>query len=445
MVSRSIGLAATLLLNVACTNEPAGPADAGTVLHGFRLVDVSERRVLEQDVCIVAGRVCSAEQSAKSAAFARIEGGGRYLMPALWDLRAALWGNNSARNYEELYQEMSISQSLRVQLYYGVAHVGSFGMDSEWVLREIRRAEALDYGAAELLFPNRALCGRDDFGCVPVKRASEIPPLFQDRRAHGAPYVHLCYGDPGSKEVPSLSRELFIEALRLAPRYNLRAYVMTDDWAHVREAAELGAALVSALPDGPIPDNVIASLRDKAVAFAPSLSGFELQRVLGNLAALSDPFLTATASPAVLASFRDPKALWPRWSTELRTAQRSPELTLLNLRRMAEGGVHLVSVSDAGWTSGTFHGYSLHANQQWLERAGVEPWARLAAVTSWPAALVGREASFAPGASADFIALTADPRQSARNLRQISLLIREGKVVDRASLKPDLTRQRWQP
>ena len=51
--------------------------------------------------------------------------------------------------------------------------------------------------------------------------------------------------------------------------------------------------------------------------------------------------------------------------------------------------------------------------------------------------------SFAPGAPADFIALDADPLAHAANLRSLAFVMRDGKVVERATLKPDLTRERW--
>jgi imidazolonepropionase-like amidohydrolase len=115
------------------------------------------------------------------------------------------------------------------------------------------------------------------------------------------------------------------------------------------------------------------------------------------------------------------------------------------VRRLSEAGVHIVQGSAAGWTAGTFQGYSTHREQAWLEQAGVEPWARLAAVTVWPAQLVGRRVSFASGAAADFIALDADPLLHASSLQQLSLLIRDGQLVDRATLKPDLTRDKFRP
>jgi imidazolonepropionase-like amidohydrolase len=103
--------------------------------------------------------------------------------------------------------------------------------------------------------------------------------------------------------------------------------------------------------------------------------------------------------------------------------------------------VKLVVTSDAGWMAGAFQGYGSLATQVWLEQAGLDGWTRLSAATIWPARVLGRkQLDFAPGAPADFVAVTADPLQSAEHLKRVSLVVRSGKVVDRERLLPDLTR-----
>jgi hypothetical protein len=410
------------------------------------LVDPIDHSVRDVELCVEHGVVCGPASSEARRHYPRIEGQGRYLMPALWDLNLALWGDNSAKNYDELYQEMSISQCLRVQLFYGVAHVAVFGMDNQWVSREIKRARALEFPAAELLYPDQALGGDKGFGCVPVLRAEQLASVLDERKARGVPYVQMFYGDPKSKLLPGLSHALLAEALTQAKQRGLSGYVFVDTWQRAREAAELGAALIYGLPEGALSDELIALLREKAVTYAPALAAaLELPRVLGNREALADPFLAASVSPGILDTFRDPQRLWSEWKPDLARGQRMHDAALADVRRLANAGVHLAQVSATGWTSGTFQGFSAHAAQEWLERAGVEPWARLAAATDWSAQVVGRRAGFAPGMPADFIALDANPLEHAANLRRLSLVIRDGQLVDRARLAPDLQREKFHP
>jgi hypothetical protein len=444
MVARRLCLLALLLACSACAADSGSGAKRGLLLHGFRLVDPSDRSVRDADVCIEHGMVHECAPAAR-AQYERVEGNGRFLLPALWDLSVALWGNCSARKYDDLYQEMNISGALRVQLYYGVAHVGTFAMNDEWVSREVKRARALQFPAAELLFPDKALASKEAFGCVPLQQATELPALLRERKSHEAPYVLLFYGDPQSKDFPGLNRALLAESLAQAARQGLKGYVFVDTWQRAREAALLGAAVVSGAPEGLLDDELIQLLRDKAVAFAPDLSGLELDRLLSDESARADPFLAASVPELILATFRDPRAFWPGWRPELEHARALRAATLGNLRRLSEAGVHIIQSSGAGWTSGTFQGYSTHSGQTLLEQAGVEPWARLAAVTAWPAELVGRNVSFMPGASADFIGLDANPLLHASSLRRLSLLIRDGQLVDRTTLQPDLSRDKFRP
>jgi hypothetical protein len=372
-----------------------------------------------------------------------LEGKGRWLMPALWDLKASAWGNESAKNYDELTQEMGIAQCMRVQLYYGVAHVGSFGLSREWASRELRRAHAMEFPAAELLFPDKALCGtgQKSFACVGISAPAELGPLLDGLKRQGVPFIELFYGDPKSKFMPGLSRPLLEAALAQARERGLLSYVLVNDWRQAEEAVRLGAAAIQGLPMEPVPDALIELMRERKAAYAPALAGFlELPRILGNAAALRDPFLSASVPPEILDTFRDPNALWEGFRGDLEHGKRALSAALATLQRMEAGGVPLLTATDTGWVSGTFHGYSVHAVQQWMQRAGLDPWTRLRAATLWPARLAGRSVGFAAGMPADFLVLDADPLEKADHLRRISLVIREGRVVERESLKPDLSR-----
>ena len=369
MVARGLCWLALLLACSACASDSGSGTGRGVLLHGFRLVDPSDRSVREADVCIEQGVVQACAPLAQ-AQYERVEGHGRFLLPALWDLSVSLWGNCSARKYDDLYQEMNISGSLRVQLYYGVAHVSTFAMDNQWVSREIKRAHALQIPAAELLFPDKALANKESFASAPLHDAKELPALLDERKSHEAPFVLLFYGDPKSEDFPGLSRSLLAESLSQAKQRGLKGYVFIDTWQRAREAAELGAAVVAGAPEGELSSDLIQLLRDKAVAFAPDLSGLELDRLLGDESARADPFLAASVPELVLATFREPKAFWPGWRSGLERARKLHAATLGSLRRLSEAGVHIVQSSGAGSTSGTFQGYSAHSVQAWLEQAG---------------------------------------------------------------------------
>ena len=442
MVTRLLAVLAVGWLTCSCSPSARSEDSEALVLHGFQLVDVETRSVREQDVVIESGVITARPTRTKRRV---IEGHGRYLLPALWDLKASLWGNDSALNWDVLTQQANFTQCLGFQLYYGVAHVGVFAMDREWVERELKRADALELAAAEPLYPDKVIGSKADFGCDEARDSAAARRALDQRAAHGVPLITISYTGPGGP-TPGVSRAVLSELLNRAGAHHLPAFVLVDDWAGAAEAVELGASVIYGLPEGRMPDALIASMHARGVAFAPALSGFlELNRLLGNDQALADPFLTPTVSGPVLDSYRSERTLWQEWRPVLQRGRARQAVSLESVARAAQAGVHIVVVSDAGWVAAAFQGYSNHAAQAWLERAGLDAWSRLAAATIWPAAVVGRRVGFEAGQSADFLALDADPRQAAQNLRKIAWVMRRGRLVNREKLLPDLTRGLYQP
>jgi hypothetical protein len=133
---RRILTALPLALTLSCSGAAPREEPEALVLRGFQLVDVETRSVRQQDIIVEAGVVVERSKLAKQRI---IEGHGRFLMPALWDLKASLWGNDSTQDWAVLAQEINFTRCLSLHLYYGVAHVGSFAMDREWAERELKR------------------------------------------------------------------------------------------------------------------------------------------------------------------------------------------------------------------------------------------------------------------------------------------------------------------
>lgn len=425
----------------------AQAAQAGPVLlHGFKLVDPSTRTVREQDLVLSWGKVGKASDAGPACKV--IEGRDRYLLPLLWDMKASLWGNDSAKDFKVLEQELGITQGLRVQLYYGVGHVVATYMSRDWVSREMKRAGALQFPAAELLYPDKVLAapGGFDWACLSVSSPAQVGPLVDDLKAKGVCYLQVSALNPASKTLPGLSDALLKAVVGAAEQRGLKCYVFVDAWDRARTAVAAGAAAIQGLPEGQPSASLLRLMRSKHCAYAPSLALFlETNRLLGHPEVLQDPFMRTAVQAEVADSFLDPAGLWEGWRWASDYGKKHQVEALRAVKAVADAGVEILSVTDAGWSAGLFHGYATHSVQGWLEKAGLEPWVRLSAATVWPAELMGRHIGFSEGDPGDFLALDADPLQSAASLRQISFVIRDGAIVERASLQPDLSRQRFKP
>jgi hypothetical protein len=444
MVMRALAWLTAACLALGCGSRGGRDAQPRTlVLRGFHLVDVASRSVREGDVLIENGVVV---ERATLPSTQVVEGHGAYLMPALWDLKASLWGNDSALSYEVLDQQANFTQCLAMHLYYGVAHVGVFAMNRDWVERELKRADALELAAAESLYPDRVMCAKQAHGCDIVADLAGAHAALAERVLHHAPLIYVAFAQERKGSMPGVTREVLAEVLAGATKQRIPTVVVVGDWSKAEEAVQLGAKVIYGFPEGPMPAGLLELMQSRGVAFAPALVRYlELDRLLGNEPALMDPFLAPTLQPAVRDTYRREQNLWSGWRPELVDGRARRASMLETVQRAVKAGVPVVAVSDAGWVAGAFQGYGSHANQAWFERAGLDGWSRLAAATVWPAAVLGRHVGFDAGEAADFLALAADPLEKAQNLREIVWVMRKGELVNRAKLLPDLTRDVYRP
>jgi hypothetical protein len=424
-----------------CTAPSVSGSVDVLVLRGFRVVDPATRTVSRRDVFVADGKVIRAPSPTRRVHV--VDGSGRWLVPALWDLNALPWGNLSAKKYDELSQEMGTVDALRAELYAGVAHVRA-AMPPAWATDDLARIQGLEIPAAEL-GTAPMLCGgqKETFACLASPRGPGLVKLLDRLAAEGAHAVRFYYGNRTELTVP-VDRDLLELGIERAAHRGLHVQVVIDDWKHADDAVRFGAGAILGLPEDEVSQSLIEQMNERRVAWAPSLTGtLDLGRLVGDARAIEDPLLESMVPGEVLDTFRDRRSVWSVWEHGIDFRRAAVRNALANLRHFEAGRVHIVSVTDSGWAPGTFQGYSTHATQDWMERAGLDPWTRLRTVTTWPAELEGRHVGFDPGAPADFVALGADPLLKAANLRAIAFVVRAGALVERQTLAPDASRTRF--
>lgn len=113
-------------------------------------------------------------------------------------------------------------------------------------------------------------------------------------------------------------------------------------------------------------------------------------------------------------------------------AARGDEKQNALLRAMQHSGVRLLAGTDIGpW------GFSLHGELQRLEEAGLSPAEVLRTVTVNPARFAGLQAMtgrVAVNYAADLVVLDANPLEDIRNTRKIHAVIVRGRLLDRTAL-----------
>jgi imidazolonepropionase-like amidohydrolase len=166
-----------------------------------------------------------------------------------------------------------------------------------------------------------------------------------------------------------------------------------------------------------------------------------------------DPFFREHVSPAVLARLSDPKNLGPigPQSAPPSTPAVRPDPTAFEdsqrqrFKRMIDAGIQIILGADVGWGPtatlvGSFFGYAEHEELATFVRLGMTPSQAVVSATMLPARAFGLDdvGTIAPGKSADFIVLDANPHDDIANTRKIRQVYLRGEELDRQVL-----RERW--
>ena len=108
------------------------------------------------------------------------------------------------------------------------------------------------------------------------------------------------------------------------------------------------------------------------------------------------------------------------------------------LTKLHAAGVTIGVGTDGGGQQGDqFIGWTMHAELENLVMAGLTPSQALVAATRTSAAILGQDdlGAVAPGKSADFVVLDANPLDDITNTRRISRVYLRGHLVDREKLR----------
>jgi imidazolonepropionase-like amidohydrolase len=106
-----------------------------------------------------------------------------------------------------------------------------------------------------------------------------------------------------------------------------------------------------------------------------------------------------------------------------------------NVKAIHEAGIPLVAGTD---NSGLFAGDDLHFELELLVGAGLSPLEAISAATKNGAVMMGHAdkwGTLEPGKRADILLISGRPDQNIQDTRNISLVMKAGKIVDRKSLK----------
>jgi imidazolonepropionase-like amidohydrolase len=437
LVSLSLGMPASPVAQ-------AQPAPRAVVYEGARIITGDGSAPIDSGTLIVqGGRITAVGPSGAVTVprdATRVNLTGRTLIPALVNVHVHIGYEGYTSWGAQNYTPANVLDHLRREAYYGVAatqSVGSSPTDASIAFVRDQQAGHFPPASRFLFMPGMAppnggpdailLKGTKELHAVyEVSTGSEARTAVQGMAAKGLRSVKIWVDDRRGtypKMTPEVYNAIIDEAHRHGMLVNAHAIAMADQKAVVRAGVDV---LVHTVGAEPIDDELMALLREKKPYWTTVIGLGDRSEACNH-----DPFIDDTYPAKTLEEIRHESCGAPSPNAAAR------ERTLLNnVPKMIANGARLVLGTDAGIDARHAFGWADHHEiARWVQ-LGVAPMDAIVAATSRPAALLGLDdlGTLAPGKSADFLVLSANPLDDIYNMRRIEKVFLRGSALDREQM-----------
>src|SRR5436190_4737038 len=328
---------------------------------------------------------------------------------------------------------------LRQYALYGVTTTTSMYFDQDDVQQFKERQKAGDLSGA------RILTVMYRFMSEPFKPGSENKTPEEGRAkvdeiaAKGADFVKVWIDAQGGR-FPKLTPEFTAAVMDQAKKHDKIRMAHIVELDDARRMVDQGVnILVHNVRDQEIPDDFIATLKEKNVSVISTLAREEALFVFGvgpNGAPFSDnPFFTKGLTAQQMAELKTKKRdeqitdpARPRWLRMFDTDKK-------NLKKLVDAGIKYGFGTDSGGALDRYfiQGFFEHRQMELMRDAGLTPMQIIQAFSRNNSEMLGIDKDFgtlAKGKAADLLVLTKNPLDDITNMRGIEAVYLGGKKFE---------------
>jgi imidazolonepropionase-like amidohydrolase len=325
---------------------------------------------------------------------------------------------------------------LRQYALYGVTTTTSMYFDQDDIVEFKARQKAGELRGA------RILTVKYRFMSPPFNPGSEAKTPEEGRAkvdeivANGADFVKVWIDAQGGRH-PKLSREFCAAVLDQARKHGKLTMAHVVELADARMIVDEGVNILAHnVRDQEIPDDFIATLKQRNVSVISTLAREEALFVFGDGPAFTDnPFFQKGLNAERLALLKTKKReeqagdpARPRWLRMFDTDKK-------NLKKLADAGVRFGFGTDSGGALDRYfiQGFFEHRQMELMRDAGLTPMQIIQAFSKNNAELLGIDRDFgtlAKGKAADLLVLTRSPLDDITHMRAIEAVYLGGKKFE---------------
>jgi imidazolonepropionase-like amidohydrolase len=440
-----------------------------TVFEGARLITGDGRAPIENSAFVIENsqftRVGRRGELQVPAGAARVDLTGKTVMPALVDLHGHIGFQNVVEGTmsKAFYTRENLIDHLERLAYHGVSATVSVGdLDDRSDLHGGRT----NWGDVPLrvrkeIIPNAALFRTAGTGIAwpgsgpqghpsrvdvpyPVSTVKEARKAVQDYVLMKPEFIKIWVDNRGGTKqtlTPLLYRAIIDEAHKHNVPVGVHNVTLADAKELMRAGVE-GWLHVPVRGGEAVDDELIAIVKERIakndrpiIWMTPALISAWMDTQGGKRPAwLDDPLLRDTYSPDQIEEHWG-RPLAKMTPEDVERARRDFQLQARNAMKLRAAGMRVVSGTDTGQTR-FWIGYFNHLDLESLVAMGMTPAESIVAATRDSAQIARVNSGIvAPGKSADFIILNANPIENIANSRRIDKVYLRGQEVDRAALK----------